>query len=111
MMYLKQQVLNDKGFLVTVDIEKAFDQVVHSLLSAVLQKYGLGKRFLKRTQILIKNQESYVVHIKGLDIYGHKFLYTAYPDDRAFFFKNKKSVIEAFKILDEFFFFLWAKAE
>ena len=43
--------------------------------------------------------------IKGLDIYGHNFPYTAYADDSSFSFKNKKSVIEAFKILDEFFFF------
>ena len=30
------------------------------------------------------------------------FLYTAYADDSSFFFKNKKSVIEAFKTLYEF---------
>ena len=40
--------------------------------------------------------------IKGLDVYGHNFLYTAYADDSSLFFKNKKSVLEAFKILDEF---------
>ena len=139
-------ILNKKGFLVTVDIEKAFDSVDHSFLLAVLQKYGFGERFLKWIQILIKNQESCVVNggittkffsldrgarqgdpisaflfilalevsfvliksnnnIKGLDIYGHNFLYTAYADDSSFFFKNKKSVIEAFKILDDFSFF------
>ena len=43
--------------------------------------------------------------LKGLDIYGHDFLYTTYADDSSFFFKNKKSVIEAFKILDQFSFF------
>ena len=104
------------------------------------------KRFLKRIQILTKNQESRVANggittiffsldrgerqgdpistllfilalevsfvliktsnkIKGLDIYGHNFLYTAYADDSSFVFKNKKFVIEAFKILDEFSFF------
>ena len=145
-------ILNKKGFLVTVDIEKAFDSVDHSFLLAVLQKYGFGERFLKWIQILIKNQESCVVNggittkffslyrrlrqgdpisaflfilalevsfvliksnniIKGLDIYGHIFSYTAYVDDSSFFFKNKKFVLEAFKILDEFSFFLWAKAE
>ena len=134
-------ILNKKGFLVTVDIEKALDSVDHSFLLAVLQKYGFEKRFLKWIQILIKNQESCVVNggittkffsldrgarqgdsisaflfiialevsffliksnnnFKGLYIYGFNFLYSAYADDRSFFFKNKKSVIEAFKTLD-----------
>ena len=56
-------ILNKKGFLVTVDIEKAFDSVDHSFLLAVLQKYGFGERFLKWIQILIKNQESCVVNV------------------------------------------------
>ena len=138
--------LNKKRFLVTVDIEKAFDLVDHSFFLAVLQKYGFGERFLKWIQILIKNHESCVLNggittklfsidrgtrqgdpisaflftldlevsfvliktnnkIKGLDIYGHNFLYTAYADDRSFFFKNKKFVVEAFKFLDKFSFF------
>ena len=44
-------------------------------------------------------------NIKGLDIYSHNFLYTAYLDESFFFFKNKKSVIEAFKFLVDFPFF------
>ena len=40
--------------------------------------------------------------IECLDIYGHNSLYTTYTDNSSFFFKNKKSVIENFKILDEF---------
>ena len=40
--------------------------------------------------------------IECLDIYGHNSLYTTYIDNSSFFFKNKKSVIQAFKILDEF---------
>ena len=87
-------ILNKKGFLVTADIEKSFDSVDHSFLLAVLQKYGFGERLIKSNN-----------DIKGLDIYGHNFLYTAYADDSSFFFKNKKSVIEVFKILDEFSFF------
>ena len=47
--------------------------------------------------------------VKGLDIYGHNFLYTAYTDNSSFFFKNRKSVIEAFKILKEFSFFSGVK--
>ena len=52
--------------------------------------------------VLIKTSNK----IKGLDIYGHNSLYTAYADDSSFIFKNKNSVIEAFKIFDEFSFFL-----
>ena len=51
--------------------------------------------------VLVKSNNN----IKGLEVYGHNFLYRAYADDSSFFFKNKKSVIEAFKILDEFSFF------
>ena len=50
-------ILNKKGFLVTVDIKKAFDSVDHSFLLAFLQKYGFGECFLAWIQILIKNQE------------------------------------------------------
>ena len=59
-------ILNKKGFLVTVDIEKAFDSVDHSFLSAVLQKYGFGERFLKWIQILIKNQKYCTVSDGGI---------------------------------------------
>ena len=40
-------ILNKKKFLVTVDIEKAFDFFDYSFLLAVLQKYGFGEYFLK----------------------------------------------------------------
>ena len=44
MMYLKQAIiLNKKGFLVTVDIEKTFDSGNHSFLLAALQNYGFGE--------------------------------------------------------------------
>ena len=55
-------ILNKKGFLLTVDIKKAFNSVNHSFLLAVLQKYGFGEWFLKWIQILIKNQETCVVN-------------------------------------------------
>ena len=42
-----------------------------------------------------------------MGIYGHNFLYTTYADDNSFFFKNKKFVIKAFKILAEFSSFLF----
>ena len=55
-------ILNEKEFLVTVDIKKTFELVDHSLLVAALQKYGFGERFPKWIQILIKNQESWIVN-------------------------------------------------
>ena len=55
-------ILNKKGFLVTVVIEKALDSVDHSFLLAVLQKHVFGGRFLKWIQILIKNQWCCVVN-------------------------------------------------
>ena len=58
----KASILNKKGFLVAVDFEKAFDLIGSSFLPPVLQKYSFGKSFLKWIQILIENQESYVVN-------------------------------------------------
>ena len=33
-------------------------------------------------------------NIKGLNIFDHEFLHTAYPDDNTFFLKNKNIVFE-----------------
>ena len=48
--------------LVTIDIEKAFDSVNHSLSVAVLKAFGLGKAFLHWIEILLTNQESCVLN-------------------------------------------------
>ena len=37
--------LNIKGYLVTTDIQKAFDSVNHSFLLAVFKAFGFGKDF------------------------------------------------------------------
>ena len=55
-------ILNKKGFLETVDVEKAFDSFDHSFLSAVLQNYGFRECFLKWIQILVKNQETCILN-------------------------------------------------
>ena len=39
--------LNLKGYIVNVDIEKAFDSLSHSFLLACLKKYGYGNDFIK----------------------------------------------------------------
>ena len=38
--------LNNEVFLVTMDIEKAFDSLDHDFLSSVLRKFGFGKNFI-----------------------------------------------------------------
>ena len=40
-------ISNLKGYIVTVDIEKAFDSLSHSFLLACLKKYGYGNDFIK----------------------------------------------------------------
>ena len=40
--------------------------------------------------------------IKGLNIFNHTFLYTAYTDDTTFFLKDKESLIEVMKVFDIF---------
>ena len=45
---------NKKGYLVTIDIEKAFDSVNHVFLIAILEKFGFGKIFIEWIKILLK---------------------------------------------------------
>ena len=49
---------NKKGYLVTIDIEKAFNSVNHVFLIAILEKFGFGKIFIEWIKILLKDQES-----------------------------------------------------
>ena len=132
------------GFLVTMDIEKAFDSLDHNFLLTVLAKFGFGNNFLSWIKILLKKQLSCVINggfttsyfnlekgarqgdpasvylfilalevlfisiknnqnIKGLEIFKHEFLYTAYADDSTFFLKNIKSVKELIKSFERFY--------
>ena len=47
--------LQMKGFLMIVDIEKAFDSINQCFLSKVLEKYGFEKDFIKWIEILLQN--------------------------------------------------------
>ena len=49
---------NITGFLVTMDIEKAFDSLDHSFLISVLKKFGFGKNFITLIEILLQDQQS-----------------------------------------------------
>ena len=56
------EVLNEEGFLVTIDIEKAFDSVNHHFLIAILEKIGFGTEFIECIKVLLNNQESCVIN-------------------------------------------------
>ena len=132
--------LKIKGYLVTMDIHKAFDLLDHNFLISVLEKLGFGRNFIKWIKILLNKQESCVINggfttkyfqlqkgarqgdpisaylfilalevlflliksnpdIKGIKIFDHIYMYTAYADDSTFFLKNKISVV---KLLETF---------
>ena len=40
-------ILNMNGYLLTIDIQKAFDSVDHCFLLAIIEKYGFKKNFLR----------------------------------------------------------------
>ena len=50
--------LKIKIYLVTMDTEKAFDSLDHSLLVSVLKKFGFGENFIAWIKILLYKQES-----------------------------------------------------
>ena len=54
--------LKIKGFLMTLDFEKAFDSVNHLFLITTLEVYSFQEDFIKWIQILIQNQESCVIN-------------------------------------------------
>ena len=51
-----------EGFLVTMDLEKAFDSLDHKFLISVLKKFGFGQNFISWIEIILKNQESCVIN-------------------------------------------------
>ena len=51
-------VFNLRRYIVTIDIEKAFDSLSHSFLLACLKKLGFGHDFIRWVKILLESQES-----------------------------------------------------
>ena len=51
-----------EGFLVTMDIEKAFDSLDHNFLISTLENYGFGKNFILWVKILLRDQKSWVIN-------------------------------------------------
>ena len=55
-------LLKINGYLVTMDIEKAFDSLDHSFLLSVLKKFGFGEKFLNWVEIILTKQESCILN-------------------------------------------------
>ena len=51
-----------KDYLVTIDIEKAFDSLNHSFLLTILEKFGLGTNFIDWIKIFLNDQESCIIN-------------------------------------------------
>ena len=51
-----------KGYLVTIDIKKAFHSLDHTFLISALEKFGFGKTFIDWIKIFLNEQESCVVN-------------------------------------------------
>ena len=51
-----------ESFLVTMDVEKAFDSLDHKFLILVLQKFRFGQNFISWIKTILKNQESCVIN-------------------------------------------------
>ena len=73
--YIKKQFIGESGrlisesnnfkiksYLVTMDIEKAFDSLDHSFLISVLKQFGFGENFIDWIKILLYKQESCVLN-------------------------------------------------
>ena len=57
-----RNIENVKGFIVSMDIEKAFDFLDHSFLLRVLNKIGFGQNFINWVKIILCNQEACVLN-------------------------------------------------
>ena len=55
-------ILDISGYLVTMDIEKAFDSLDHDFLLFVLKKFGFGENFIHWIKVLLNKQQSCVIN-------------------------------------------------
>ena len=58
----KSKSLALEGFLVTADIEKAFDSINHCFLYYILCKFGFGIDFISWTKTILNNQKSFIIN-------------------------------------------------
>ena len=134
---------NIPRLLVTIDLEKAFDNLDHDFLLCALKKFGFGDSFFNWIKILLNDQQSCVINggfatqyftlkrgarqgdplsaylfiialeaifdliknkvdVKGIDLFDHTYLFTAYAYDSPFFPKGIFSVKMLVEIFKEF---------
>ena len=55
-------ILDISGYLVTMDIEKAFDSLDQDFLLFVLKKFGFGENFIHWIKVLLNKQQSCVIN-------------------------------------------------
>ena len=55
-------ILDITGYLVTMDIEKAFNSLNHDFLLSVLKKFGFGENFIHWIKVLLSNQQLCVIN-------------------------------------------------
>ena len=55
-------ILDIPGYLVTMDIEKAFDSLDHNFLLFALKKFGFGENSIHWINILLNKQQSCVIN-------------------------------------------------
>ena len=132
--------LDLKGYIVTVDLEKAFDSLSHSFLLACFKKYGYENDIIK---MLLECQQSCIINgrnttkyfelqkgaqqgypitaylfilclgivfvlikankrAKGINIFKHTYLYSAYADETTFFLRDKRFIKELLNIFATF---------
>ena len=53
---------NIEGYMVMMDVEKAFDSMDHGFLIDVLKVFGFGENLINWIQIILTNQESCVMN-------------------------------------------------
>ena len=55
-------IFNLSGYMVTMDIEKAFDSLDHTFFLKVLKKIGFGQNFIRCIETITNSQESCVIN-------------------------------------------------
>ena len=97
-------ILNKEGFLVTINIEKAFDSLDHTFVISVLKKFGFGNHFVSWIKTLISKQESCIINggntnqyfylekgaRQGDPISGYIFIYAL--EVQSFLVRNNKDI-------------------
>ena len=52
-----------EGLVVTMDVEEVFDSLLdHNFVISVLKKFGFSQNFISWWEIILKNQEWYVIN-------------------------------------------------